>query len=78
MNFQFVRNRPRPSARARTDGQAMWDPLLAPSCWHGVTTAMFLGFVGAKTVARFVAAGCSALFPTPQIGGLRHGTTEAT
>ncbi len=23
------------------DGQAMWDPLLAPSCWHGVTTAMF-------------------------------------
>ena len=23
------------------DGQAMWDPLLSPSCWHGVTTAMF-------------------------------------
>ncbi len=23
------------------DGQAMWDPLLGPSCWHGVTTAMF-------------------------------------
>jgi N-acyl-D-amino-acid deacylase len=23
------------------DGQAMWDSLLAPSCWHGVTTAMF-------------------------------------
>jgi N-acyl-D-aspartate/D-glutamate deacylase len=23
------------------DGQAMWDPLLAPSCWHGVTTVMF-------------------------------------
>jgi N-acyl-D-amino-acid deacylase len=23
------------------DGQAMWDPLLAPSCWHGVTTALF-------------------------------------
>jgi N-acyl-D-amino-acid deacylase len=23
------------------DGQAMWDPLLAPSSWHGVTTAMF-------------------------------------
>jgi N-acyl-D-aspartate/D-glutamate deacylase len=23
------------------DGQAMWDPLIAPSCWHGVTTAMF-------------------------------------
>src|SRR5258708_12626432 len=23
------------------DGQAMWDPLLAPSCWHGVTPVMF-------------------------------------
>src|ERR1700731_3934766 len=23
------------------DGQAMWDPLLAPSGWHGVTTVMF-------------------------------------
>jgi N-acyl-D-amino-acid deacylase len=23
------------------DGQAMWDPLLGPSCWHGVTTTMF-------------------------------------
>ena len=23
------------------DAQAMWDPLLAPSCWHGVTTTMF-------------------------------------
>src|SRR6202167_5114747 len=23
------------------DGQAMWDPLLAPSCWDGVTTVMF-------------------------------------
>jgi N-acyl-D-amino-acid deacylase len=23
------------------DGQATWDTLLAPSCWHGVTTAMF-------------------------------------
>lgn len=22
------------------DGQATWDPLLAPSCWHGVTTAI--------------------------------------
>ena len=22
------------------DGQAMWDPLLGPSCWHGVTTAV--------------------------------------
>jgi N-acyl-D-aspartate/D-glutamate deacylase len=23
------------------DGQATWDPLLTPSCWHGVTTAVF-------------------------------------
>ncbi len=23
------------------NGQAMWGPLLGPSCWHGVTTAMF-------------------------------------
>jgi N-acyl-D-aspartate/D-glutamate deacylase len=23
------------------DGQATWDPILAPSSWHGVTTAMF-------------------------------------
>ena len=23
------------------DGQAMWDPLLAPSSWHGVTTVLF-------------------------------------
>jgi len=23
------------------DGQAMWDPILAPSSWHGVTTVMF-------------------------------------
>ena len=23
------------------DGQAIWDPLLGPSCWHGVTTALF-------------------------------------
>src|SRR5262245_7911479 len=34
------------------DGQAMWDPLLAPSCWHGVTTTMFgncgVGFAPAK------------------------------
>jgi N-acyl-D-amino-acid deacylase len=23
------------------DGQAIWDPLLAPSCWHGVSTVIF-------------------------------------
>src|ERR1700756_3486230 len=23
------------------DGQAMWDPLLAPSSWHGVPTVVF-------------------------------------
>ena len=23
------------------DGQATWDPILAPSSWHGVTTVMF-------------------------------------
>ena len=22
------------------DGQATWDPLLTPSCWHGVTTTV--------------------------------------
>ena len=38
------------------DGQATWDPLLTPSCWHGVTTAVMgncgVGFAPMKSDRR--------------------------
>ena len=38
------------------DGQATWDPLLTPSCWHGVTTAVMgncgVGFAPARPAER--------------------------
>jgi len=38
------------------DGQATWDPLLTPSCWHGVTTAVMgncgVGFAPMRVESR--------------------------
>jgi N-acyl-D-aspartate/D-glutamate deacylase len=38
------------------DGQATWDPLFTPSCWHGVTTAVMgncgVGFAPARAADR--------------------------
>src|SRR5207253_4700188 len=38
------------------DGQATWDPLLTPSCWHGVTTVVMgncgVGFAPVKPSER--------------------------
>ena len=38
------------------DGQATWDPVLAPSSWHGVTTILFGNCgVGSRRCARSTA-----------------------